>query len=324
MVLEPTHVPGRPTPSSTPCRWSRERAARHGIALDRRARRRRGHHRRRRAAVQAGACSTWCPTPSSSPPTAAAWTSARSGWTTSSSVTVTDTGVGIPPEDRERIFESFQQGGRGVAREEGTGLGLTLSRRIVELFDGRLWLESEVGVGSTFGFAVPAATATRVLEPSPRHRTRRGPDGPARRRRPRVAGPDGGLPRGLGTCASSGPRTATRRCGSPARCGRRRRARHPAAPARRLAGARPAAGGPGHRRTSRSSSPRWSTSAPRGLALGAAEYLLKPVSRDDLLGALGAGRGRACTRVGPVEPGAMTRRAHPRGRGQPAQPQAGP
>ena len=70
-------------------------------------------------------------------------------------ITVTDTGVGIPPEDRERIFESFQQGGRGVAREEGTGLGLTLSRRIVELFEGRLWLESEVGSGSTFGFAIP-------------------------------------------------------------------------------------------------------------------------------------------------------------------------
>jgi signal transduction histidine kinase/ActR/RegA family two-component response regulator len=70
-------------------------------------------------------------------------------------VTVTDTGVGIPPEDRERIFESFQQGGRGVARKEGTGLGLTLARRIVELLDGRLWLDSEPGVGSTFGFAIP-------------------------------------------------------------------------------------------------------------------------------------------------------------------------
>jgi signal transduction histidine kinase/CheY-like chemotaxis protein len=70
-------------------------------------------------------------------------------------VTVSDTGVGVPPEDRARIFESFQQGGRGVAREEGTGLGLTLTRRIVELFHGRLWLESEVGVGSTFGFAIP-------------------------------------------------------------------------------------------------------------------------------------------------------------------------
>jgi len=84
-------------------------------------------------------------------------------------VTVSDTGVGVPPEDRERIFESFQQGGRGVAREEGTGLGLTLTRRIIELFDGRLWLESEVGVGSTFGFSIPvrrrAAEGTESGDP---------------------------------------------------------------------------------------------------------------------------------------------------------------
>ena len=72
-------------------------------------------------------------------------------------VTVTDTGIGVPPEDQERIFDSFQQGGRGPAREEGTGLGLTLSRRIVGLFGGRMWLESAVGVGSTFGFAIPVA-----------------------------------------------------------------------------------------------------------------------------------------------------------------------
>lgn len=70
-------------------------------------------------------------------------------------VTVTDTGIGVAPDDRERIFESFQQGGRGASREEGTGLGLTLSRRIIELLGGRMWLESEVGVGSTFGFTVP-------------------------------------------------------------------------------------------------------------------------------------------------------------------------
>ena len=69
-------------------------------------------------------------------------------------IAVTDTGRGVPPEDRERIFESFQQGGRGPSQEEGTGLGLTLSRRIVELLGGRMWLESEVGVGSTFGFSV--------------------------------------------------------------------------------------------------------------------------------------------------------------------------
>ena len=73
-------------------------------------------------------------------------------------VTVTDTGIGVPPEDQERIFDSFQQGGRGPAKEEGTGLGLTLSRRIVGLFGGRMWLESTVGVGSTFGFAIPAVS----------------------------------------------------------------------------------------------------------------------------------------------------------------------
>jgi CheY-like chemotaxis protein len=70
-------------------------------------------------------------------------------------VTVTDTGIGVPPEDQERIFESFQQGGRGAPKEEGTGLGLTLSRRIVGLFAGRMWLDSTPGEGSTFGFSIP-------------------------------------------------------------------------------------------------------------------------------------------------------------------------
>jgi signal transduction histidine kinase len=77
-------------------------------------------------------------------------------------VTVTDTGIGIPVEDQERIFESFQQGRRGAPKEEGTGLGLTLSRRIVWLFGGRMWLESAPGNGSTFGFSVPG-----VLRPAP-------------------------------------------------------------------------------------------------------------------------------------------------------------
>jgi CheY-like chemotaxis protein len=70
-------------------------------------------------------------------------------------VTVTDTGVGVPPEDQERIFESFQQGRRGAPKEEGTGLGLTLSRRIVWLWGGRMWLNSTPGKGSTFGFSMP-------------------------------------------------------------------------------------------------------------------------------------------------------------------------
>jgi signal transduction histidine kinase len=70
-------------------------------------------------------------------------------------VTVTDTGVGVPPEDQERIFESFQQGRRGAPKEEGTGLGLTLSRRFVWLWGGQMWLDSTPGKGSTFGFSIP-------------------------------------------------------------------------------------------------------------------------------------------------------------------------
>jgi signal transduction histidine kinase/ActR/RegA family two-component response regulator len=83
-------------------------------------------------------------------------------------VTVTDTGIGVPPEDQEKIFDSFQQGGRGPTREEGTGLGLTLCRKIVALFGGRMWLDSTVGEGSTFGFAIP--TATRAAEVSTEQR----------------------------------------------------------------------------------------------------------------------------------------------------------
>jgi signal transduction histidine kinase/ActR/RegA family two-component response regulator len=75
-------------------------------------------------------------------------------------ITVADTGVGVAPEDCERIFESFQQGSRGALAQEGTGLGLTLCRRIVALMGGRMWLDSELGVGSTFGFTVPTRPQT--------------------------------------------------------------------------------------------------------------------------------------------------------------------
>ncbi len=77
-------------------------------------------------------------------------------------VTVADTGVGVAAEDRERIFDSFQQGTRPSGQAEGTGLGLTLCKRIVELHGGRMWLESEVGSGSTFGFALPAGSDEAV------------------------------------------------------------------------------------------------------------------------------------------------------------------
>ena len=71
-------------------------------------------------------------------------------------VSVTDTGIGISPEDQEAIFEEFRQVGTDYARKrEGTGLGLTLARKFVELHGGRLWVKSLVGEGSTFTFSLP-------------------------------------------------------------------------------------------------------------------------------------------------------------------------
>jgi signal transduction histidine kinase len=73
-------------------------------------------------------------------------------------VAVSDTGRGIAPEDRELIFEEFQQArSTSDGHQEGTGLGLPLSRRFVELHGGRLSVESELGAGSTFRFTLPIA-----------------------------------------------------------------------------------------------------------------------------------------------------------------------
>jgi CheY-like chemotaxis protein/anti-sigma regulatory factor (Ser/Thr protein kinase) len=82
-------------------------------------------------------------------------------------VTVTDTGLGVPAEDRQRIFDSFQQGPRAPGETEGTGLGLTLSKRIIELHGGRIWIESEVGKGSTFGFTLPAGSEEPTVKSVP-------------------------------------------------------------------------------------------------------------------------------------------------------------
>jgi signal transduction histidine kinase len=72
------------------------------------------------------------------------------------SVSVADAGPGIAPEDHERIFDQFQQADAGLARSEGTGLGLALSKRLIEMHGGRIWVDSEVGKGSTFVFTLPA------------------------------------------------------------------------------------------------------------------------------------------------------------------------
>jgi len=71
-------------------------------------------------------------------------------------VSVSDTGIGIAPGDQEAIFEEFRQVGSDYARKrEGTGLGLTLARKFVELHGGRIWVKSAIGQGSTFTFTLP-------------------------------------------------------------------------------------------------------------------------------------------------------------------------
>jgi len=71
-------------------------------------------------------------------------------------ISVSDTGIGIAKEDQEAIFEEFRQaGGNYAQKREGTGLGLTLTKRFVELHGGKIWVESEAGKGSTFTFTLP-------------------------------------------------------------------------------------------------------------------------------------------------------------------------
>jgi signal transduction histidine kinase len=70
-------------------------------------------------------------------------------------VSVSDTGVGIAPEDQEKVFEEFRQVGTADKKAEGTGLGLTLCRKFIELHGGKIWVKSQVGAGSTFTFTIP-------------------------------------------------------------------------------------------------------------------------------------------------------------------------
>ena len=74
-------------------------------------------------------------------------------------VSVADTGIGIAPEDQPKVFEEFQQVGQSAAKVEGTGLGLPLAKRFVELHGGQMWLRSEPGQGSTFSFSLPLRQA---------------------------------------------------------------------------------------------------------------------------------------------------------------------
>jgi CheY-like chemotaxis protein len=89
-------------------------------------------------------------------------------------VCVADNGVGIAAADQDTIFEAFQQvSGGPEPKPEGTGLGLTLSQQIVVLHGGRMWVESEVGGGSSFTFALPLGRIQRTRPPpEPRAATR--------------------------------------------------------------------------------------------------------------------------------------------------------
>jgi len=215
-------------------------------------------------------------------------------------VTVSDTGIGIPTEDRERIFESFQQGGREAPKEEGTGLGLTLTRKIVDLFGGRLWLDSEVGAGSTFGFAIPLHTAARPADSSGAGER----DGSAV-----LIVDDDRASLDLMTAYLAGFATTVLRAADGVEALRLARRHHPAAVVLDIRLPRK----DGWDVLTELKADPVTTDIPvvvasivddrsRGLALGAAAYLLKPIRRDQLLEALRRVGALAATTDAAVEP----------------------
>jgi signal transduction histidine kinase len=71
-------------------------------------------------------------------------------------VAVSDTGTGIAEADQQKVFEEFQQADSSSTRKKGgTGLGLTIAKKIIEMHGGRIWVESSLGTGSTFQFTLP-------------------------------------------------------------------------------------------------------------------------------------------------------------------------
>jgi len=79
-------------------------------------------------------------------------------------IAVADTGVGIAPEDQKTVFEEFRQGKDRIRNAEGTGLGLALARRFVEMHGGHIRLDSTVGKGSTFTLFFPNQPAIAAVD----------------------------------------------------------------------------------------------------------------------------------------------------------------
>ncbi len=91
----------------------------------------------------------------------------QSARTTDVHFSVRDTGIGIPAEKHRLILDAFTQADAGTTRQfGGTGLGLTISTRLVEMMGGRLWFSSEVHIGSVFEFAVPVENSERASKPA--------------------------------------------------------------------------------------------------------------------------------------------------------------